>query len=123
MLESIHRMSDRGEESVQNHMADIGARVAGMRAASGLSIDDLSQRTSLSVSAVQRLEAGEGGLAGHEVLELASALECQPDDLLYGKEPAAALFRGESNGADDSLLAWANGVADDYRFLKALVGD
>jgi len=76
---------------------------------------------SLSAAEIQAVEVGSRGLAGRELLDLADALQVSTDDLLHG--PSVVLYR-DSKGTEkkSQLLRRADKIAEDYRYLKALLG-
>ena len=60
----------------------ISRSVASRRVMARLSQQDLSKKSGVSVSAIRRLERGEGSMSVENFCYIAEALDCSLDDLL-----------------------------------------
>lgn len=99
-------------------MTALGNRIKSMRAEKGLSIDDLSKLSGVSLEVLSTLEKGEPlSLTSAALLDIAKALETNPEKLA-GNRPVAAATLGErirhareSAGLSQSALSRLAGIS------------
>ncbi len=100
--------------------ADMGARIAELRAARGVSQRQLADHLGVDGSALSRIESGDRGLAVGELVAIAEFLAVDMEALLTDDSVAAPLFRNEGGDAEarDAMEAFT-GVIDDFFAVQA----
>lgn len=68
-----------------NGSAMLKNRIAEIRNARGLSIEELAAKADMSPSYISRMSRGERNISLRNLEKLATALECSPEDLMGGE--------------------------------------
>ena len=104
--------------------AEIGDRVRSLRAAAGLSQEQLAEVLDVDQSAVSRIEGGDRALTARELTVVADHFGVTPASIVQVEEDALALLRhgGADNVAVSGSLDEFRSCIEDYFGVEALVG-
>src|SRR4051812_36094143 len=105
------------------NQAQVGRRIAELRAEHGVSQRRLAAALGLDPSALSRIEAGERGLAVGELVATAEFFGIDTDVLLRDELEAAPLFRNDG-GDDEAQVAIAEfkAIMDEFVTFETAVG-
>jgi transcriptional regulator with XRE-family HTH domain len=115
-------MAQRDAISAKNFLtqAEIGRRIAELRAERGVSQRQMADAVGLDQSALSRIETGTRGLAVEELVAIANFLAVDTNTLLLPEEDAKPLFRNEGGpGEAHEAVAALEAIVDDFFVFEA----